>query len=183
MISKAARRYSNALYSIAEEKSKINEIAADFTKVLEMMKMNRELEVFFQSPAIGKSKKLSIVKELFEGKLDQLSLNFMQLLITRGREALTQDVMSDFLNLKKEKDGIIDVRVTTTVELTQDEKNAMTRKLDEYTGKKSETTYKTDKSIIGGFVANFGDTILDASIKRQLELLREKFRTGEFQAN
>lgn len=183
MISKASRRYSNALYSLGEERSVLNEMASDFEELLSLTKSNKELSLFFTSPAISKLKKRAVLKELFEGKINQLSYNFLVLLVNRGREALTMDIMNDFLALKKEKEGILDVHITTVVDLNDDEKAALTGKVNGYTGKKCEMDYKIDKSIIGGFVANFGDTVLDASIKRQLEVLRDKFRSGEYSVN
>ena len=183
MISKAARRYSIALYSIAEEKSSVSELAKDFTYVLELIAGSRDLELFFKSPVINNAKKLAAAKEIFESKVSPMTMNFMNLMIKRGREALTKDIMNDFLNLKKEKEGILNVSVKSAVALSDEEKKSLGNKIDSYTGKKSDMTYEVDKSIIGGFVANINDTILDASIKRQLEMLRDKFRSGDFSLN
>jgi F0F1-type ATP synthase delta subunit len=35
-----------------------------------------------------------------------------------------------------------------------------------------------DKAIKGGLVVRIGDTVLDASVRRQLEILRERFLSG-----
>jgi F-type H+-transporting ATPase subunit delta len=183
MISKAARRYSNALYSIAEEKSRVSELAKDFTYVLDLIRSNRELELFFQSPVINNAKKVAAVKEIFGNKTGDMTMNFLYLLIKRGRESLTKDIMTDFLNLKKEKEGILDVSVKSAITLSDDEKKSLSQKIDEYTGKKSDMKYEVDKSIVGGFIANINDTILDASIRRQLEILRDKFRSGDYSLN
>ena len=77
----------------------------------------------------------------------------------------------------------MNVSVKSAVALSEEEKKSLGNKIDSYTGKKSDMTYEVDKSIIGGFVANINDTILDASIKRQLEMLRDKFRSGDFSLN
>ena len=183
MISKAARRYSNALYSLAAESNKVDELAGDFRQMLALIDANRELELFFHTPAVSKMKKRAVVNEMFKGRIGTLSYNFLELLISRSREALTHDIMTDFLNLKKEKEGIVDVNVKTAVELTDSEKSALEQKINAYTGKKSELKFGIDKEIIGGFVAGIGDTVLDASIRRQLEMLREKFKSGEFSSN
>ncbi len=183
MISKAARRYSLALYSLAEEKSSIEQVVNDFSSINSLLSGNRELQLFFHSPAVSRQKKLNIVKEIFEGNLNQLSYNFLRLLVTRGRESLTGDIVEDFLNLRKEKAGIINVSVSSAIELSDEDKAMLTKKIDGYTGKKSEFKYKTDPLLIGGFVAKIGDTVLDASVRRQLDLLKEKFRSGEYRAN
>lgn len=183
MVSKAARRYSIAFYGLAEEKGKLEEVAKDISTVLDMLKSNRQLELFFESPIISKNKKNEVVKDVFEGKISKESKNFIDLLVLRGREKLLKDIFIDFLNLKKEKEGIVDVFVKTSVPLSDGEKAEMKKKLDSFTKLKSDMNFDIDKDIIGGFVAQINDTILDASIKRQLERLRTKFREGDFVLN
>ena len=56
-------------------------------------------------------------------------------------------------------------------------------KLEAFSGKKIDAKFSVDPSIKGGFVANIDDTIIDASIKRQLELLYDNFRKGSFSTN
>lgn len=179
MTSKASRRYSQALYGLAEEKGMLDRVSGDITNCLNMIKSSRALALFFHSPAIPKSKKLIAANEIFKGKISDLTLNFIKLLIQRGRAELTNGIFEDFISLKKEKDGILDVKITTSIDLSSDEKSAMKKKIDEYTKKNGILDFEKDKNIIGGFVARIGDTILDGSIKRQLELLREKFKQGE----
>lgn len=183
MISKAARRYSLALYGLAEEKSSLQELAKDFEFIKDMLSKSRELQLFFNNPSINKSVKTAAVKELFSGKAGNITMNFILLLIKRGRENLIGDITEDFLKLKKEKEGVLEVRVRTTIDLDDKERAEMTNRINSYTGKKSDITYSIDKEIIGGFVASVGDTVLDASIKRQLELLKEQFKSGEYSVN
>lgn len=183
MITKAARRYTIALYEVALEKGKLDEVAGDISHTLSLINSNKGLELFFASPIVSKSKKLSIVKDIFEGKVSQLTLDFINLLVMRHREALTKGIFEDFINLKKEKDGIVDVSVRTSVPLNDEEKLKMKQKIDLYTKLKSDLSFEIDKDIIGGFVAKINDTVLDASIKRQLERLKKKFREGDFILN
>lgn len=183
MISKAARRYSSALYSIAEENGNTEVIAKDIENTLDMINNTRELEMFFVSPVISKSKKLTAVKDIFGGKVSDLVMNFLNIIIERRREALVKDIFIDFLNLKKEKQGIVDVMVKTSVALNEQEKENMKNSIEAFTKLKSDIKFGLDNSIIGGFVATINDTVLDASIKRQLENLRERFRSGDHNLN
>ena len=183
MITKAARRYTTALYGVSEEKGNLNEVTGDIEKSLQLINSNRDLELFFHSPIVSKSKKLSLTKEVFGGMVSQLTMDFMILLVTRRRESLLKGIFEDFINLKKEKDGIVDVEVKTTVPLNDDEKLKMKQKIDSFTKLKSNLSFEIDESIIGGFVAKINDTILDASIRRQLDRLKEKFKHGDFILN
>ncbi|MEO6696212.1 MAG: ATP synthase F1 subunit delta [Ignavibacteria bacterium] len=183
MKSKASRRYSLAIFGVAEEKGKLEEVTKDVTFAINLIKSNHDLELFFNSPVIPKNKKLEVVKNIFGSNVSELTMNFMNLLIERRRGALTREILEDFIKLKKEKEGIVDVTVKTSVDLNDKEKANMKSKIEAYTKLKAELTFEIDKSIIGGFVAKIDDTILDASIKRQLEILKEKFKQGDFVLN
>lgn len=183
MHSKASRRYSLALYGLSEEKGLTEEVTKDITFAVNLITSNRDLELFFESPVIPKHKKLSVVKEIFGGKISKLTGDFINLLIERRRGGIAVEVLKDFIQLKKEKDGIVDVKVRTSYELDDREKSDMKGKIDSYTGLKGNMIFETDKSIIGGFVALIKDTVLDASIKRQLEILKNRFRQGDFELN
>jgi len=183
MITKAARRYTTALYGVSEEKGNTSEVATDIEKILALINSNKDLELFFHSPIVSKNKKLSLINEIFGGNVSKLTMDFMVLLITRRREALLKGIFQDFINLKKEKDGIVDVEVKTSVPLNDDEKSKMKQKIDSFTKLKSNLSYEIDSSIIGGFVAKINDTILDASIKRQLERLKDRFKQGDYILN
>lgn len=183
MKSKASRRYSIALYEVALEKNILEQILRDIEYCLALKKANPDLEMFFRSPVIPKYKKIPVVKEIFAGKISELTLSFMNLLLERNRGELTKEIFEDFIKLKKEKEGFVDVMVKTSMQLGDEEKISMKKKIDEYTGKSGLMSFEIDKSIIGGFVAKIDDTILDASIKRQLEILKNKFRQGEFNLN
>jgi F-type H+-transporting ATPase subunit delta len=183
MQSKASRRYSLALYAIAQERGKLEEVVNDIKFAINLIKSNRDLELFFSSPVIPKLKKLEVVKAIFGGNISELTFSFMNLLLERRRGELTLEIFRDFIRLKKNRDGIVDVHVKTSVELNEAEKTNMKSKIDSYTKLNGELSFETDKTIIGGFVAKIDDTILDASIKRQLEILRDRFRHGDFSMN
>lgn len=183
MISKAARRYTIALYGTAEEKGKLKEVTKDIYDALAIIKSSKELELFLQSPIVSKKKKEAVINEVFGPRMTELTLAFMHLLASRGREAIAGDIFEDFTNLVKEKEGIVDVHVKTAVNLSDEEKANMKQKIDSYTKLRSDMHFEIDKDIIGGFVAKINDTVLDASIKRQLERLRENFHHGNLNMN
>jgi len=79
-----------------------------------------------------------------------------------------------------EKQGIVLAKVKTAIDITDSEKKALIDKLKLYTGKDIKATFTVDPAIKGGFIASVDDRIIDASIVRQLELLKERFLMGSF---
>ena len=176
MFSKISRRYSLAFYNVAEKINKVNEVAQESEKILELLKSSNELSLFFTSPIISENKKIKIVEGLFKDKVTNITFDFMKLLILRKREPLISFIFEDFLELKNEKDGITNIKVRSAVKLDKTEVTKLKKRIEEYSKLKCIPSFELDEDLIGGFTVQVKDTILDASIHRQLQLLRSKFK-------
>lgn len=177
---KTARRYNIALYEIAAEKKSVDAVIADMESIRKTIAGSKELSNFIATPIVSQSKKAEVVKALFTGKVNELTLKFLDIVTNKNRINIINDIITDFLNLVNEKRGIVSAKIKTAVDISDKEKSAITEKLKTYTGKNITATYSVDPSIKGGFIAQIDDKIIDASITRQLELLREKFAQGNF---
>jgi F-type H+-transporting ATPase subunit delta len=177
---KVARRYNQALYDIALETGAADKILSDFTDIQRTIAGSKELENFLATPLIGPAKKAEVIRALFTGKISELTLDFLLLVSEKGRVSDLVTITEDFLDLVNQERGVVTAKVRTAVEVTDKERDTISRKLSQYVGKDVSAVYSVDPSIRGGFVAKVGDRIIDASIKRQLELLRERFTEGSF---
>jgi F-type H+-transporting ATPase subunit delta len=99
----------------------------------------------------------------------------LQLLAEKGRESSLPEIIETFFLLRDEKLGIMNVHVKTAVEFTRQQKNELEKHFELSSKKKVQVDVQVDPALIGGFVARMGDTLFDGSIKRQLELLRQRF--------
>lgn len=183
MLERISRRYSIAMYEEAKSKGIIDQFSEDVDMVLKTIKSNRDLELFFESPIIDKVKKTTVIKEIFEGKVSKLMMNLMLLLVERQRDEHIVDILTNFQELKNEKEGVLTVEVTSAMELTDDEKKQVKEKIDNYTKLNSKPSFKVDANLVGGFVVRIKDVILDASIRHQLEILRKRFKQGDIALN
>ena len=183
MFQKITRRYSLALYSAAKEGKMLPDIEKDVKMIIESLQASRELTLFFSNPVISSEKKISIINELFEGKVSPLMLDYLHLLIDRKRENIILDLLQDFVQLKNDNDGIVDAVFETTVDIDDKEKEKLTRKIEDHLNLKINPTFKINKDLIGGFRVKYKDTIIDASIKRQLEVMKKRFKEGDIVLN
>lgn len=177
---KAARRYTTALYELADSMKLVDAVKKDFEDIKKSLDGSRELKLFIESPVINPEKKHSILKEIFSGKVNELTLKFLMLVSEKNRINILKDIADSMLKLIDDKRGIIKASVTTAVDISEKERDLITGKLKNYTGKDIKAEYSVDKSIKGGFIALMDDKIIDASIVRQLEILKEKFIRGNF---
>ena len=56
-------------------------------------------------------------------------------------------------------------------------------RMEKILNKKVQLNFKKDANLVGGFIAKVDDTLYDASIEHQLELLKKQFLTGEISLN
>ena len=172
---RVARRYALALIDLVEVSENIDVVRKDLELLLQVYKSSREFQVFLESPVIREDKKKQILGELFKGKISGTTTKFLELLAEKNREGILPDIITQFRQLRNERLGIVEVVVSSAIELTENQQHELQRQLEQYTQKKVDAAYLVDPAVRGGFVVRIGDTVVDASVKRQLELLHEKF--------
>lgn len=176
-------RYATSLLETALEKNNLEVITADMKLLVQTLEQSKQLQLMLESPVVRPELKLNILKEIFEKKLSKDSLDFIQFIISKKRENLLGSIGKRFLELKDEHLGIANVFVTAASDFSGDQKNVLQSKLEKILNKKVQLNFKTDKNLVGGFIAKVNDTLYDASIKHQLELLKKQFLTGEISLN
>ena len=168
-------RYANSLLMLAEEKKILNKVFADAELIFNTLQGSKELRSVLKNPVLKLKAKKNLLTKIFEGKISSESQSFIDFVIDKNREDILFDIYKEFLNLRDIKEGILRAKVTSVIDLTDQLKNKIEEKLSVRTGKKVKVNYGTDNNLVGGFVVKVNDTVIDASVKHQLELLRKKF--------
>ncbi|MEX2425740.1 MAG: ATP synthase F1 subunit delta [Thermomicrobiaceae bacterium] len=169
----AARRYGQAAFDVARENDLIDQWETDFTMINEILGDPGMME-YFQSPAIPRQSKNAALTEILPNENQVMLRNLLLLLLERRRFHQLHDVAQVFLALVLEARGIAIARVTTAVELTDDEKSMVRTRLSEILDKNVEILTQVDPEIIGGIVAQVGDDLFDGSVRTQLISLRRR---------
>ncbi len=178
-----ATRYANALLESSEEKNIFDSVAKDMELIFNTFDASKELRVAIANPILTEEKKIEILREIFGNKVGKDSLEFLFFVVKKGRDEIIYDILKRFIELRDEKLNIVKVLVTSAFELDEKQKEEIKRKLTDYLHKDVRMKYKVTPSLIGGFTVRVGDTVLDASVVHQLELLRNKFLKEDFSFN
>jgi len=168
-------RYANSFFQLAEEKKFLKNFADDVELIYNTLVQSRELRAILRNPVIKQKDKKNLLSKIFGSKIKKETSDFLEFIVAKGREDIITEIMKEFLNLRDEKEGIVRTNIVSSVELTDDVKKNLTSTLEKRTSKKVKTDYSVDPNIIGGFIVKIKDTVYDASVKHQLELLRKKF--------
>lgn len=170
-------RYAKALLLKGKEDDQLNEIQKDIHVVENIFSENENLYDVIQQPTILPSKKLSIIHSIFDSILQtDTVLDFICLVIRNKREYYLKDIFRNFTDLYNIDQGIKAASITTAVTLESEEEEVVKNFIKKnFNARKINLSVHIDKDIIGGFIIQVNDQLLDASVRRQLEIIRRKF--------
>jgi F-type H+-transporting ATPase subunit delta len=173
---KVAKRYAKSLLDLAIENNIVDEISKDMQSVLNTIRANRELSVFFKSPIINTDKKDAVLRSVFEGRINKMILTFFSIITRKKREYYIEDITASFIELYKEYRHIQTAVLITAVKADDSVKKDMLALIAKTTSNTIELKEQIDPSIIGGFILRWGDRQVDTSVARKLHELRQDFR-------
>jgi len=171
-MSEPARVYAEALFDVAKEKGKLDAVRDELAQFAEAVDGERELQVFFFSPYFSSAEKSAGLRRAVSGAEPEL-LNFLELLIEKGRMTEVFRIRRELDELWKHENRRIDVTVTSAVPLDRAVVEKVGEEIERQTGQKVELASRVDDEILGGIVLQVGNKILDASIRARLEKLRK----------
>lgn len=176
-VQRIAGRYAKSLIDLSLEQNKLERIVED-VKSFKQVSQNREFYMLVKSPIVQASKKQAIVKALFDGKYDELTMSFLQLLIQKGRESYLPEIANEFIAQYKSIKHITTVKITTAKPMGAAAIEALRKQLEasSQTDASVEIETAVDPDLIGGFVLEFDGKIYDSSVAQKLDELRRQFR-------
>ncbi len=171
-MSEAARVYAEALFDVAREKGKLDAVRDELAQFADAVDGDRELQVFFFSPYFSSAEKSAGLRRAVSDADPEL-LNFLELLIEKGRMPEVFRIRRELDELWKHENRRIDVTVTSAVPLDRAVVEKVGEEIERQTGQKVELASRVDDEILGGIVLQVGNKVLDASIRARLEKLRK----------
>lgn len=173
---KVAQRYSKALFDLALETGKIEEVKND----LDLIKGvgHKDLSILLVSPVVSGEKKTAIFDAIFSKHVQELTASFFKLVFTKGRSVAINEIIEAYADKYREHKGIKVVELTTAVEATDAVRAAVAEQLKGnkmLVGKTIQLKEKVDPSIIGGLIVQVDDKLFDASIKHDLQYIKRQF--------
>lgn len=162
--------YGDALFSLAKEEDRLDETWEEVRNLSLALKENKEFTGIMTHPDMTQEKGLALLEEAFGGKLSDIMMGFLQVLVRKGRFSEVLSVLDYFEKETKEFKRIGVVYVTTPAELTGTQKSGIEEKLIQTSGYQSlEMNYTIDERLLGGIRIRIGDRVLDNSIQTKLE--------------
>lgn len=164
-----AKRYADALFQVAQEQNKLEDIQQELKTAYEVFHMHKDFFVLLQHPKLSKEAKKGLIGDVFS-KINPLILNTFYLLIDRKREDIALDMMEYYFERANEAQGVSEAKVYSVRPLTPAEEQALSEAFAKKAGKKElRITNIVDKNLLGGVKLRIGNTIFDGTVKGKLE--------------
>ena len=168
------QRYAGTLLDAAAETQVFAPVHQDVERLLATLDASAELVSFLTDRLIGEDVKGRVIEQLFTGKVQDLTLNFLLLLARRRRVGLLPEVLNACMELFDERAGVIIAEVRSAVELDEEQADNLRASLAAYTGKEIRLQARIDKKVRGGLIAQVGDTVFDGSLTTHLQRLHRQ---------
>jgi F-type H+-transporting ATPase subunit delta len=169
----AHRVYAEALLAAAKEADALERVRADFSDFVAAVEQSEELRDFLRNPQIEPGVKRRALEALLEGADDRF-VNFTRLLAEKNRIAELAQVHREFERVIATEARVLELELTTAVELSDDEAQKIVGEIEKAAGRKVEAKRAVDPTLIGGLVLQAGSLRLDASVRGRLDQLREE---------
>ncbi len=165
--------YARSLFEVAQESGTLDVVREQLGRVADALADNRELSVFFFSPYFSTEEKKQGLHKVVEDA-DPAVVNFLELLVEQHRMPVLFRIRRHFDALWEDENKLLPVQLTSAVTLDAGVAEQLGDAVGKATGRKVELTSEVDPGILGGVVLRVGNSILDASIRNRLELLRKQ---------
>jgi F-type H+-transporting ATPase subunit delta len=173
-----AKRYADALFQLASEKSTLNDMLEELGVVKQVFQDNKELQAFLAHPRVTNEKKRNFLDEVFTGASTDV-LNTLKILVERHRVGITSDVVEAFEALVNEASGVAQGKVYSVRKLSDAEKADLEHS---FAKRLNKTVIKlenvVDPSLVGGVKIRMGNTIYDGSISGKLRRIEQNIKLG-----
>lgn len=170
-----AIRYATPILQLAEEKKVLDNVKADMDAFINVCEESRDFALMLKSPIIPHLRKSEILKKIFKGKVNEITMGAFDIITRKKRESLLKDIAEEFVHLYNARKGLEEVSVTTSIPLDADMRKAFEKLAKEISGKQPILEEKVDADIVGGYILKVGDRQIDDSVRGQLKELKLKF--------
>jgi F-type H+-transporting ATPase subunit delta len=166
-----ARRYATAVFSLAHDSGVIEAVGRDLAAIEKAIGEDATTKGFFVAPIFDRKLKERVLVASFEGRVHEVALHTLLLLVRKRREALLSELVAEYRKLELAARGAEPLTVTTARELSPDELRAMVSRLEQLYKKSFDVTVRVDSSLIGGVRIMMGDRRIDGTVAGRLEEL------------
>jgi len=163
-----ARPYAQAIFNLAKADNTLKEWSETLV-VLKEITADKSMLGLINNPDVSDEQIIAIIADICSGELDEQGQNFLKITAENGRLEVIPAIADSFEALRGEEEGNIEAQVISAYTVTAAQKKTIAAALKKRLGRDISITTQIDKSLLGGVIIRAGDTVIDGSVKSQLE--------------
>jgi F-type H+-transporting ATPase subunit delta len=176
MADEIIRGYAEALFRVLQVEGDLEVVEDELFRFGKTLESNHELKQALSDQSIDRAQRTKILDQLLADKVSPHTLGLLIFVVEQGRGRQLPQILDETSNLAAEARQATVAEVRSAVELDDEQKRQLADALSKATGKKVEVKVILDPAVIGGVVTKLGDTVIDGSVKRRLDQLKEQVR-------
>ncbi|MDJ0807379.1 MAG: F0F1 ATP synthase subunit delta [Gammaproteobacteria bacterium] len=165
-----ARPYAEAIFARADETGKLD-LWAEMLEFMSAAVSDKTLAGIVANPLFDREDLSTLMLDVGGGRLNDEGANLIKLLTVNGRLSILPEITELFEELKAEKDRMLKVHVVSAYALQATQEKQLAEALKKKLGREVTITSEKDPALIGGVHIRAGDTVIDGSVKGQLQQL------------
>lgn len=170
----AIRGYAQALFAVADAEGALDAVEDEVFRFARALERETPLREALTDPALPPERKKAVLSDVLGDRANPHTVNLLGFIVEQGRAKEVAAIADELAAVAAERRQAAVAEVRTAVPLDQEYRERLTEALQKATGKRIELKVVVDPSVIGGVVARVGDQVIDGSIRRRLELARER---------
>lgn len=170
---RVSKQYAKGLWLYVSQNNEKETIYQELIQVTQLIDESGEFRAFLKNPIIDSRKKISIMKEIFKN-FSLTFKKFMEICVKARRENLLKEIFGAYINIYEENKGIVRVNIITAERFDQEVINQIMAKHNLSTN--DIIKEKINSKIIGGYIIEKDQELIDASIRTQLNRMRNSFK-------
>ena len=168
-----SREYAEALFELAVQGRVTKETSEGLETVVSALLQQPDYRALLASPAIGKEERLAALDTAFRGKIPEILLAILRMMVSRGHVSALTGMARDYEELARGYRGESVAVVTSAVPLKEAETVALRAKLEKKLGRQVILQCRVDPALIGGVRVDVDGRVIDGSIRNKLEEIKE----------
>ena len=178
---RAAKRYAKSLFSLSEGRGAIEHMEKDAQQIQDVIVNSQELELLLKSPVVKADAKEKILVSIFDQNISDLTLEFMRILVRKGRESILPSIIQETLSLVRNMRNVRLAEVKTAVPMDDALRERVSKALKHLHDGEVELQETVEPTLLGGFQLFMDNRMIDASIKRELDVLRRQITDHDYE--
>ena len=168
--------YADALFAVAGAEGDLATVEDELFRFAQALRSDGELSSTLADQSVPVSRRQQVVEDLLGGKASATTTALISMVVGAGRTAELPAIVDALVERSAASRNKAVATVRSAVDLTVDQRDRLAAAINTRTGKAVEIKVVIDPTVLGGVVTEIGDDIIDGSVRRRLNQLRESFR-------